>query len=319
VSEPESPRRAGRVLRWAFLLVAAGAVLLALHDQGAAWRRALADIGPGALVLSQLAALAGLLASAACWRAVLAALGHALDIRPALHIFFVGQVAKYLPGNVFALAAQAELARDHRVPRSRVVLAGLVFLGVLTTSGLLVAAATLPFSASGALRTYAWVLPALPVGLLLLFPPVLQRVLGLLLRLLRRPPLDGPLGNRALLRATGWAFVMWGWYGLHLVPLERALGSMSLGRALVLGLGGYALAWTAGFLFVVAPAGAVVREAILVLVLAGVLHRPEAAAVAIASRGVQTAGDVIWALVGAALGRRRRLTTRRRTGGPPSS
>jgi hypothetical protein len=274
------------------------AVVLAVRNQGGALRSSLTALGPGALLVSELAALAGLLASALCWRAIVASLGYPLATRPSLHVFFVGQIGKYLPGNIFALAAQAELARDHHVPRSRIVAAGLVFLGVLTTTGLLVAAATLPFRSPDALRTYAWALPALPLGLLVLIPAVLDRCVGLLFRLTRRPPLDQRLAGRHLAAAVGWGLAMWACYGLHVVPLVRAQRGLSLGDALVLGTGGYALAWTAGFLFVIAPAGAVVREAVLVLVLAAVLARPEATAVALASRGVQTLGDVIWAAVG---------------------
>jgi hypothetical protein len=299
--------RARTLVRVAFLLVAGAAVVLAVVHQGPDLRHALSQLGVGALLLSQLATLLGLLASALCWRAGLAALGHPLALRPSLHVFFVGQLGKYLPGNVFALAAQAELARDHRVPRSRVFVAGLLFLGVLTTTGVLLAAATLPFTSPGALRTYAWVLPALPLGLALLVPAVLERVVGLALRVTRRAPLDAPLDRRALLVAVGWSLAMWLLYGAHVLPLVHALHGGDLGEAAVTGTGAYALAWTAGFLFVVAPAGAVVREAVLVLALGGLLSHADGTAVALASRGVQTLGDLLLAL--AFLGPRKRAGT----------
>jgi hypothetical protein len=293
------------VVRAGFLLLAGAAVALAVVDQGPDLRHALTELGLGPLLLSQAAVLVGLLASALCWRAALAALGHPLALRPALHVFFLGQIGKYLPGNVFALAAQAELARDHEVPRSRVVVAGLVFLGLLTTTGLLVAGVTLPFTSRDALDTYWWALLALPVGLVLLVPAVLERVVGLVLRVTRRPPLDAPLGRGSLAAAVWWALGMWLLYGAHLLPLVHAVHEGDLGRAFVTGTGAYALAWTAGFLFVVAPAGAVVREAVLVLALSGLLSHANGTAVALASRGVQTLGDVLWALAAVALLRQR--------------
>jgi hypothetical protein len=305
VPETATRLRAKSLLRPAFLLVAAIAVVLAVRHQGPVLQASFARFGVVALLLSQAAVMVGLLASALCWRAVLAALGEPLALRPALHVFFVGQIGKYLPGNVFALAAQAELAHDHRVPRSRVVAAGLVFLGVLTTSGLLIAAVTLPFTSPSALRTYAWVLPVLPLGLLLLVPAVLHRCLGFALRVTRRPLLEAPPSSRHLAAALAWALLMWIAYGGHVLPLVHAQHAGGLATLAVLGTGGYALAWTAGFLFVVAPAGAVVREAVLVLVLAAVMTRPEGTAVALASRLVQTVGDLAWALLaGTALRRR---------------
>lgn len=289
------------VLRRLFLLLAVTAVALALRAEGPALRDAFTRTGWLAVLASVAATLAGLLASAFCWRALLASLGTHLSPRLALHVFFLGQIGKYLPGNVFAVAAQAELAHDHGVPRSRIVTAGLVFLGVLTATGLLVALTVLPFASPDVLRRYAWVLLGLPIGLLVLVPRVLNRLVGLALKAARRPALDQPLSARHLMAATGWALVMWALYGLHLVPLVLAQPHDSGANVLLVATGGYALAWTAGFLFVIAPAGAGIREAVLVLALAGIADGPTALAVALLSRGVQTLGDILWAVVGAAL------------------
>lgn len=297
-------------MRGAFLVIVVVAVLLALREQGPALRAAVARTGVVAVVISLAATLAGLLASGLCWRALLGALGTALPIRLTVHVFFLGQLGKYLPGSVFAVAAQAELASDHGVPRSRIVTAGLIFLGVLTATGLLVAVLLLPFGSPEALRTYAWALLVLPLGLIGLHPKVLNRLVGVALRLARRPALEQPLSSRRLAVAIGWALVMWACYGLHLVPLILAQPHTSGPPVLLVATGGYALAWTAGLLFVVAPAGAGVREAVLVLALAGLADRPEALAVALLSRAVQTVADLVWAAVGAALRQRPAVPTR---------
>lgn len=300
---PAAPRRSRQVVRAAFLLVVAAFIGLWIRSKGGQLSDAFDRTGPAAIAESTAAALAGLGASALCWRALLAALGSPMPVRLSLHVFFVGQIGKYLPGNVFAVAAQAELARDHGVPRSRIVTAGLVFLGVLTATGLLVAVATLPFASPDVLTTYWPALLALPVGLALLAPPVLDRLIRLALRTLRRP-VPEPLDGRQVLISTGWALVMWALYGVHLVPLVLAQPHDAGKHLLLVSTGGYALAWTAGFLFVIAPAGAGVREAILVLALAGIAKQPEATAVALLSRGVQTLGDVLWAAVGFGLKQR---------------
>ena len=303
MTEPTPRSRSRQLVRAAFLLLALLLVGLWIRGKSAQLGDAFQRTGLTAILLSAAATLAGLLASAFCWRALLAALGSPMPVRLSLHVFFVGQIGKYLPGNVWAVAAQAELARDHDVPRSRIVTAGLVFLGVLTATGLLVAAAVLPFASPDVLRHYGWVLLALPVGVVALAPPVLDRLVRLALRTLRRPLPEAPLDGRQVFAAVGWALVMWAFYGVHLVPLVLAQPHDSGHNLLLVSTGGYALAWTAGFLFVIAPAGAGVREAILVLALAGIAHQPEATAVALLSRGVQTLGDVLWAAVGYALKR----------------
>jgi uncharacterized membrane protein YbhN (UPF0104 family) len=87
---------------------------------------------------------------------------------------------------------------------------------------------------------------------------------------------------------------MWAAYGVHVLVLllpQHTHGSASLP---LLAVGAYALAWTVGFLFLLAPAGAGLREVVLVLALAPALHGPAATAVAVVSRGVMTLGDLLW-------------------------
>ena len=294
------PRGLGRALRVGFLVAALGLLLLVLREQGPQAREALRSIGAGAAVASGLAVLAGLLASALVWRALLADLGTLLPLRAALQVFFVGQLGKYVPGSVFAVAAQMELGRAHGASRSRVGTASLLFMGVLVAAGLLSAAVALPLTSPAALRSYAWVLLVLPVGLVLLAPPVLTRLVGALLRVLRRDPLERPLSLRGVATALGWGLAMWAAYGVHLWLLVRTLDTGTGTSVLLLSVGAYALAWTAGFLFVVAPAGAGVREVALVAALAPVLDRAGALAVAVLSRVLMTLGDLVWAALAAA-------------------
>ena len=302
-------RLLGRGLRVAFLLGAVALLLLALRESGPEALRAVRRVGTAAAAGALVAVLAGLLASALVWRAVLADLGTPLPLRAALHVFFVGQLGKYVPGSVVAIAAQMELGRSHGAPRSRTAAAGLVFLGVLVVTGALVATALLPLTSPDALRSYAWGLLLLPLGALALVPPVLTRLVGALLRLTRREPLARPLTGRGVVAAVGWALVMWAAYGLHVWLLVRpqdagtgaGTGSGEVVALPLLAAGAYALAWTAGLLVVAAPAGAGVREVALVAALAPVLDRGAALAVAVLSRVLMTVGDLGWGLLGAAL------------------
>lgn len=291
----------GRAVRVGFLLLAVLLLVLALRENGDEAYDAALDVGPLHALGSLLAVLLGLLASARVWRALLSDLGTPLPMRPALHVFFLGQLGKYVPGSVFAIAAQMELGRAHGAPRSRVGTASLVFMGVLVAAGLLTAGVALPFTSPDALRDFAWVLLVLPLGLVALHPPVLTRLVTLLLRVLKRDPLERPLSRRGVGAALGWALAMWAAYGVHLWLLVRPQETSTRADLLLLSLGAYALAWTAGFLFVVAPAGAGVREVALVAALAPVLDAGPALAVTVLSRVLMTLGDLVWGVVGAAL------------------
>ena len=291
----------GRAARAGFLALALLLLVLALREKGDEALEAARDVGAPAALGSLAAVLVGLLASAMVWRALLADLGTPLGVRAALGVFFLGQLGKYVPGSVFAIAAQMELGRSAGASRSRVATASVLFLAVLLAAGLLAAAVALPLTSPGALEDYAWALLALPVVVVALAPPVLNRLVGLLLRVLRRAPLDRPLSARGVATATAWALAMWAAYGVHLWLLVRPQDTTGRADLLLLSVGAYALAWTAGFLFVVAPAGAGVRELVLVVALAPVLDRGAALAVAVLSRVLMTLGDLVWGAVGGVL------------------
>jgi uncharacterized membrane protein YbhN (UPF0104 family) len=61
------------------------------------------------------------------------------------------------------------------------------------------------------------------------------------------------------------------------------------------------LAWTAGFLVLIVPAGAGAREAVLILALAPALPTAPATLLALLSRLLATVADLVWAAVGIAL------------------
>jgi hypothetical protein len=185
-------------------------------------------------------------------------------------------------------------------------------MGVLTATGVLVASVALPLVSPDALRHYFWVLVVLPVGLVCLAPRVLTRLVATMLRLLRRDPLDRPLSWAGVGTAVGWALAMWIAYGAHLLLLVQPQHRTGNGNLPLLSFGGYALAWTVGFLVLLVPAGAVIREAVLVVSFAPVLDRPAALAVAAVSRGVMTLGDLLWGGVGALM---RPTSGRNGTGG----
>jgi glycosyltransferase 2 family protein len=113
--------------------------------------------------------------------------------------------------------------------------------------------------------------------------------------LLRRPGLEAPLSGRDMTRGVGWAIAFWIVYGGHVWVLAVGLGADPW-RTLPVAIGGFAIAFSLGPLLVVLPAGAGVREAVMVLLLHSVLSTSEATAVALTSRGILMATDGLLAL-----------------------
>jgi uncharacterized membrane protein YbhN (UPF0104 family) len=274
----------------------------------AEWPQARAAIGRlqwYSVAGAALAAIAGSGCMMLAWRAVLADLGSRLPTPTAIRTMFVAQLAKYLPGAVWAFAAQVELGHDHQVPRRRGATAVVVSLAVALGVALLIAAGTLPLTSVGEARHLWWALVITPVILIGLWPPVLGRILDRALVLARRQPLERRPSLRGLATAVGWTTLGWLLLGLQLWLLVRDVTGDGA-RVLLLALGANALAWSAGLLIVVFPGGIGPRELVLVTALAPVMPRGAALATALVSRVVLTASDLGWGGAGLAIGRRAR-------------
>ncbi|MGI5239943.1 lysylphosphatidylglycerol synthase domain-containing protein [Dactylosporangium sp. CA-139066] len=288
---------ASRWVRWGFLAVAVfgGAAALAPHRHAIV--ASAGQIGAGAVLAGSAAALAGLAATLQAWRAILAGLGSDLPAAKAAQVFFVGQLGKYIPGSVWPIVAQMELARAHAVPRHRSSTAALLTMFLSLAAGLLTAAATLPAALAGRDARYWWLLATVPVVAAALHPRLINGALALALRATHRPPPARPIPGRAVLAATGWSVMSWLLFGTHVWLLLAPL-AYHPGQAAAISVGGFALAWCAGFLLVVAPAGAGARDVLLIALLTTQTGAAEAAAVALLSRAVMTVADVL--LAGAA-------------------
>jgi glycosyltransferase 2 family protein len=229
------------------------------------------------------------------WRRLLDGLGSPIPVTSAGRIYFVGQLGKYLPGSVWPMVSQMELGKDHAIPRRRSVSALLIALLLSLTTGVLIGAVTLPFLLGHAHR-WLWLLLALvPVLLTLLYPRVLWPILGRIPKLDLKSAIGTPMPERTMLAAVGWSMLGWVTYGLHVALLTTAFTSHDLGRVLLVSIGGYALAWCAGMIAFVLPAGAGARDLALILALSTVTSSNTALAVAVVSRAVTTLVDLSWA------------------------
>ena len=179
-----------------------------------------------------------------------------------------------------------ELGTAYQVPRHRSATASALTMVVTLLTGLLTALATLPFVAGA--NAYRWAFAITPVLLACLHPRVLNALVSRLLRLTRRPPLEQPLSGRAMAAALAWSWAAWLFYGLQIWLLATRLGAPP-GRTVLLAVGGFAFAWSVGFVVVLAPAGAGVRDVLLIATLSPVLGTGPATAVALMSRALMTA------------------------------
>jgi uncharacterized membrane protein YbhN (UPF0104 family) len=242
--------------------------------------------------------LLALVPTVAAWRILLADLGSKVPLSAAVGVFFVGQLGKYLPGSLWVVLAQSDLASRYGVPRRRTAVASLVQVGISIVVGLAMGVLAVPALVAGGVdKTWLLTLVAVPIGAAILHPPILNRLVALGLRLLRREPLEHEFSRRAVAGAAAVSAVAWLLFGLQLWVLAVALGAPP-GRALLAAGFGYGLAAAIGLLIVVVPAGLGARDVAIVLTLSTMMPRSAATAVAIVSRFVVLLSDVIAATAG---------------------
>ncbi|HTU06133.1 MAG TPA: lysylphosphatidylglycerol synthase transmembrane domain-containing protein [Trebonia sp.] len=282
-----------KTVRWGFVAAALAFGGYAIAVQWHQITRALGQLSPLAIAGAVVCVLVAQFGTLRVWQRLLAGLGSPLPVTAAARVLFIGQLGKYVPGSVWPVLAQMELGTVHQVPRHRSASASVLAMLASLLTGLLVAAVTLPLT--GHAGSYRWAYAAVPLLLACLHPRVLRWGMDRLLRLARQPALEHPLSGPVLARALGWALFAWVFNGLQiwlLVPVHS-------GMALLLSVGGYAFAWSVGFLVVFAPGGLGVRELVLVTTLTPLVGTGTATAVALVSRVATTASDLICAGVSA--------------------
>jgi glycosyltransferase 2 family protein len=298
--QPKSTK--ARIIDWArrvlVVVVIAAAAYQLITNWSEVWRT-LSGIAWQSAVLSQLAVIVSIAFGVLGWQTMVDDLGKPIGIRRGAQINLVGLLGKYVPGSLWAYVLQMELGRKAGLARARVFTAALVQVGVSVVVSLLLGAMALPVIFDETPQA-AWLFLLLPVGLVALHPRILTWGTSLVLKVLRRPPLDHRLKWSTVGKVFGYAVLAFGFQGAHLWLLANSVGAPGVG-GLLLCVGAMALAMTIGLFFFIMPAGAGARELVMVAVLvASGIDPVQAGAFAVASRVMFIVADLITA--GAAAG-----------------
>lgn len=269
-------------VRLLVLAVALAFLALVLRSQWTAIRGYQLELHPQMLLLSYVPLVAAAVLEVWLWRRLLAALGYALPLRRAGGVWFLSNVARYIPGNVWQFLGMMELAAAQGVPRAVTLtsvalhqllsnLAGLCLgVAVISRSGVLGGSAALPVA----------VLVLLAV--LLLSPPVLRRLLGLLARFAGGSNAAADLPFSLVLTLFAGYCLYWLACGFGFVLLSTALGVVPSSAALW--IAAYAGAYVVGYLSLLTPSGIGVREGVLALLLPAIAAGVPGALLAVAAR-----------------------------------
>jgi hypothetical protein len=198
-------------------------------------------------------------------------------------IWFLSNLARYVPGNVWSYVGAVELARREGVAR-RVTLAVMALTQVLSVGVALLAGLPVLLAERARLGRPA-LLGAVVVAAGAVLAAVFRRQLLGLAR--RRLPGFDPAGLTPSAGTVAWLVagyaVYWAVTGLAFAALVASLYPLAPSDVPVV-VAAYAAAYAAGFLALLTPAGLGVREGVLVVALAPVLPAGPALVVALLSR-----------------------------------
>ena len=251
---------------------------------------------PGLLAVSLLLqAVAGLL-WASVWNHMMARSGSPLKWKDGVRIYFVSNLAKYIPGSVWGYVGRAYLGWDKGATAGGVGVSAVWEVGTTVIASLLLTAVTLrAFVGQIPPAFLALTLVAGLVGLANLIPPVFGRWLQLFERW------------RVLGSAAGYRWRDLGLYLLAALATHILVGAgcflfarsfLDIAPQYWWGFtGAWSFAATAGLLFFLAPYGLGVKEGLLVLLLQAFLPLESALLISVASRLWTIFGELLNALL----------------------
>jgi len=237
----------------------------------------------GLTLLGMLIVLAATVLQIGAWRAIMKALGTQLDWISSLRAYTLPFVSRYIPGTVWGY-----LSRSHWLKEHHGTAPGLTNLGAVIEVISLIGSSALVACAIGLVLGDQLVAGLGAAGLLLVilglavfqsvktqkqFRPWIERLDG--------GALYDDLRVRTVIVALPWHIGLWVGYGAVVWLMIGMVSAWPL-EALPIAIAAYALAWLAGFLVVLLPAGFGLRELGLAFLLTRALGLPSEAAATVA-------------------------------------
>lgn len=286
-----------RFAGFAFVATALGFLFWFVARNAAALRAHEWTLRPGLLLASLVLHIAGLLWGVLVWRLLLKRMGHQIGYRDLARVWFVSGLGRYIPGKIWQFVGAAHLGARGGLTGTVTITSLAVHSGIFGIAAMLAGIYFLPRGLVPPIDPLADIARVLaPLLLLFVHPVVIRTALTFVQRVTRRDLgewngrwIDGV--GLVSLAMVSWV-VIGGAFGLFVRSLTTLEGA-PFGTFIAIN----ALAFIAGYVVFIAPAGLGAKEGALTLMLSALMPAPVAALVAIATRLWTVAAELVPAVL----------------------
>ena len=247
------------------------------------------------LAFSLVLSIVGAFLIALGWNLILRVLGGRLAHKRALKIFFLTDLAKYVPGKVWTMVGKVYLCTKEGIPVARTSASVVIQPLIQVISGMLMFLVSLPFwtKTSDFMNKLYLFLPLIPIGLIVLYPPIMTKVLNFVLTRLKQKPIEFSIEYGDILSILLLWCGLWILSGLTYYFLIIGIYSIPLSLLPVV-IGIFSVAGVSQFL---TPSGIGVLEGVLTLLLGLYLPVHIAIFVALLARVWKTVTELVWVAI----------------------
>jgi len=231
------------------------------------------------------------------WSRIIGELDNKITYGKALYVMSTSQIAKYVPGGVWYTLGRVYLGKTLKIKEEIGMLSVIFETFLLMLTNLVIFLVATNFVRDRSILNPLVSILLILIILILLYPPLLNTLLNLTLRLIKRPQVTLRAKYSNILKLSAYFFGVWicqiaGFYLLinSIYPLSPAhIPNLAIA---------YTLSWITGFIVLFAPAGLGIREGMMSLLLTPLLPSPLAVAMSFITRIWITVLEITMFIIG---------------------
>jgi hypothetical protein len=244
------------------------------------------------LILAIITICISYISAAIGWIYTIKKLKQDLSIKKGLSIFFKAQISRYIPGTIWSYIGRVYLSKKENIPKT-ITSISLVLEAIflLSTSAIISFLALFSYLKSNEISNYPLYFIIAAIPLILLHPTILNFLINKLLKLLKKQETNIKIRYLDLLKIFSIYILRGILLGMGFVIFTNSIYPINIANWPLL-FGASLLSWVIGYLFVIAPGGMGVKEAVIAFLLKPIMPIGISIIIALGSRILLILGEI---------------------------